>query len=94
MTLTYATWDRASQTVQVGAWAETTVSGTCELYVSQGEVTVTSSAESTADVSTMTCGELSADLASMSSGPWQAVVTFTTESESGTSAPQTIEVVR
>lgn len=92
--ISYSGWDATDQQAQASAFVQSVVTdnGQCTLTLTQGTSVRTVSKAATPDVSTTQCGTMSIARAQLAPGTWNAVVTFSSASTSGTSAPFSIVV--
>lgn len=66
--------------------------GTCTLTLTKGSVTVTGSRPATVDATTTSCGVVQVSDPRLTPGTWQAVLSYTSRTSTGTSAPTTITI--
>lgn len=91
--ITYASWEDASTSVEVGAYAALVEpAATCTLSLSQGSVTRSQTIDALTDVSTMSCGGFQVARSELAPGTWTAVVTYESVTSSGASAPVEVTV--
>jgi hypothetical protein len=90
--LTYAGFDAPSGTVQANGLVAGVIEdgGTCTLTLTRGSDVVTARSTAGADATTTTCGLLETGTG-LAAGTWQAVLSYTSDSATGTS--QTMAVV-
>jgi hypothetical protein len=85
-------WNASKRSAQVRGYAAGVVEdgGTCTLTLSRGERTQSVTSAAFADASTTICGALVVPAGDLAPGAWDAVVTYTADGVSGSSA--TVEV--
>jgi len=92
--ITYSGFDPAGPVVEVSAFvpdiAET--DGQCSVTVTNGSETATGSGAARPDVAATQCGSIYAALPSGATGDWIAVVTYSSSTSVGSSAPVSIKI--
>jgi len=92
--ITYSGFDPAGPVVEVSAFvpgiAET--DGQCSVTVTNGSETATGSGPARPDVAATQCGSIYATLPSGATGDWIAVVTYSSSTSVGSSAPVSIKI--
>ncbi|WP_199423593.1 hypothetical protein [Actinotalea solisilvae] len=89
--VTFYGWDPAAAAATVGAYVPLVESGArCTLTVRQGATVLSVEGPASPDAATTSCGALA--VPGLASGPWDATVTYTSATATGTSSPVTIEV--
>ncbi|WP_104524841.1 hypothetical protein [Blastococcus atacamensis] len=85
--LTYSGWDPAGAVVVGGVVLDRVEQGgRCTLVLSRGGVVLEGSGEATPDATTTACGELRVSGPELTSGPWQAVVRYSSATSAGESS--------
>jgi hypothetical protein len=92
--VTYANWDTASRTLQVGGLVTGTsdTGGTCTFTAKSGTTTRTATSSATAGASSVSCAEATFPQSRLASGRWTVTLTYAVGSASTTSTPTTAEV--
>lgn len=67
--------------------------GLCTLTLKNGSQTITQDKTSTRDAKTVSCGFIDIERSRLSAGTWSATLTYKSSTSSGTSQPQSIEVI-
>ncbi|MGY1606875.1 MULTISPECIES: hypothetical protein [unclassified Geodermatophilus] len=91
--LTSVTWEAANAAVQATGYVSgvVEVGGTCTLTLTSGPTVLSTTTQALADASTTSCGQISLADPRLSTGTWQAVLSYV--SDTGEGASQAAEVV-
>lgn len=93
--MTFAAWQPATASVEVGGYADVVEEdGTCTLELSQGSASVSTTSTASPDATTTSCGILTIAGTTLQPGPWTAVLRYESPRTAGESPPITIEVPR
>jgi hypothetical protein len=92
--LSYLVWDGAAGAVLAGGYVSPVVEdgGTCTLELSRDGESVSASSTALPDASTTSCGELRVPGGELEPGEWSAVLTYESDTASGTSEPLDVQV--
>jgi hypothetical protein len=92
--LSYLVWDGAAGAVLAGGYVSPVVEdgGTCTLELSRDGESASASSAALPDASTTSCGELRIPGAELEPGEWSAVLTYESDTTSGTSEPLDVQV--
>jgi hypothetical protein len=92
--LSYVVWDEAAGAVVAGGYVSPVVEdgGTCTLALTRDGESASATADAAADASTTSCGELRVADDELEPGEWSAVLSYESDTASGTSEPLDVQV--
>jgi len=95
VTVLITTWAQKHGDIAVNGYADGVVesNGTCTLTLRKDGVIKTATRPGHANATNTTCGESDIPVTSLSPGTWQATLSYSSPTASGTSNPQPVEVV-
>ena len=92
--VTYSGWNASLKQAMAGGYVNGVIEsgGTCTLTLSKAGVQVTAQGQARPDAATTACGGLTVPGAKLGAGTWQAVLSYTSATSTGSSTPVEIAV--
>jgi hypothetical protein len=92
--ITYARWNSQESWAEVSGYLAGVVEdgGTCTLTLTKGGATAHATTEGISNVTSTSCGRLTVPQNQLSSGTWRAVVTYRSDTSTGTSRAAEVTV--
>jgi hypothetical protein len=92
--LSYLVWDGAAAAVTAGGYVSPLIEdgGTCTLALTRHGSSVSATSDAAADASTTSCGELQVPGDELEPGEWSAVLSYESDTATGTSEPLDVQV--